>query len=158
MTHDVTRRGMLGILAIGIAGCAAKGAAYNPSSLPNDGRNGTIYVYRPLGPVATRGEAPFVRIGGKPHGRMKPGSFIAVPVPEGEVKVTAQQSLFLMVPTIPRSVTVSVVAGASSYVRIDQRINDADVSGGVTVSQSVEIEEVSSEVGQAELESTRQNG
>ncbi len=158
MTPEITRRGVLGLVAMAAAGCTAKGAAYNPATVSADGRTGIIHVYRPLGTMATRGESPFVRIGGKSHGRMKAGSFIAVPMPEGDVKVTVQQSLFLLMPTIPRSVTVTVVAGGSSYVRLDQKIDGADVGGGVSVSQSVEIEEVSIEVGQAEIESTRQNG
>jgi hypothetical protein len=52
---------------------------------------------------------------------------------------------------------VDVVAGGSSYVRVDQVISGADMSGGVTVSQSVVIEEVSPEVGQAELQQAREN-
>ena len=158
MKITMTRRGMLGLLATGLTACTAEGPAYRPGGVEPTGNTGVIYVYRPLGTVATRGESPFLAIGGKSYGQIKAGSFIAAKVPEGEVKVMLQQSLFLLIPTIPRYVTVSVVAGGSSYVRVDQKISSADLSSGVTVNQSITIEEVSSEVGQAELAATRENG
>ena len=107
--------------------------------------------------MVTRGEAPFLRVAGRSYGRMKAGSFRAISVPEGDVEVQVQQSLLMLVPTIPRSVTVTVVAGSKSYVRVNQIIDSASVGSGVAVSQSVSIEEVSSEVGQEELALTRQN-
>jgi len=152
-----TRRQVLALPLPALCACTAQGARYAPTGNAPAAGSGIIYIYRPLGTVATRGEPPFVSVGGKSYGRMRSGSYIAVTVPEGEVTVAVQQSLFMLVPTIPRSVSVEVVAGGSSYVRVDQVINGADMSGGVTVSQSVEIEEVSPEVGQAELEKARKN-
>jgi hypothetical protein len=152
-----TRRQAVALLMLGLAACMAKGPRYAPSGLAPAVGTGIIYIYRPLGTVGTRGEPPFVSVNGKSRGRMRSGSYIAVTVPEGEVKVSVQQSLFMLVPTIPRSVTVTVVAGGYSYVRVDQVISGTDLSGGVTVNQSVEIEEVSPEVGQAELEKARKN-
>ena len=157
MTRLWTRRRVVALFPPALAACTAQGARYAPSGNAPAAGTGIIYIYRPLGTVATRGEPPFVSVGGTSHGRMRSGSYIAVEVPEGEVKVSVQQSLFMLVPTIPRSVTVDVVAGGSSYVRIDQVISGADMSNGVTVSQSVEIEEVSPETGRAELEMARKN-
>jgi hypothetical protein len=157
MTVKTTRRGLLGLLAGSLTACTAEGPAYRPDSVEPTATTGVIYVYRPKGTVATRGESPFVTIGGKSYGQIKAGSYVAANVPEGEAKVMLQQSLFLLVPTIPRWVTVTVVAGGTSYVRVDQKISGADLSSGVTVNQSILIEEVSSEVGQAELAETRQN-
>ena len=152
-----TRRRALALSLPALAACTAQGPRYAPTGNAPAAGSGMIYIYRPLGTIATRGEPPFVAVGGKPRGRMRSGSYIAVTVPEGEVKVSVQQSLFMLVPTIPRSVMVDVVAGGSSYVRVDQVISGADMSGGVTVSQSVVIEEVSPEVGQAELQQAREN-
>ncbi|MGQ0485963.1 MAG: hypothetical protein ACT4SY_11510 [Hyphomicrobiales bacterium] len=157
MTSPWTRRRALALLLPALAACTAQGPRYAPTGNAPAADSGIIYVYRPLGTVATRGEPPFVAVGDKPQVRMRAGSYIAVTVPEGEVEVSVQQSLFLLVPTIPRSVTVTVVAGGRSYVRVDQVISGADMSSGVTVSQSVMIEEVSPEVGQAELEKARRN-
>ena len=157
MTKPLTRRQMLALLLPALAACTAQGARYAPTGIAPAAGNGIIYIYRPLGTVATRGEPPFVSVGGTSHGRMRSGSYIAVTVPEGEVKVAVQQSLFMLVPTIPRSVAVEVVAGGHSYVRVDQVISGTDLSNGVTVNQSVMIEEVSPEVGQAELEKARKN-
>ena len=88
---------------------------------------------------------------------MRAGSFIAATFPEGEVDVTIQQSVLFVVPTIPRTVSVTVVRGSQSYVRVDQIIDSVDVSVGATVAQSIEIEEVPFNIGQAELAKTRQN-
>ena len=62
-----------------------------------------------------------------------------------------------MVPTIPKTVTVTVVRGSQSYVKVDQVIDSVDVSIGASVAQSIEIEEMPFNVGQAELAQTRQN-
>jgi hypothetical protein len=118
---------------------------------------GTIYVYRPLTELGLRGEDPFVSMAHKSYGRMRAGSFIAATFPEGEVDVTVQQSVLLFVPTIPKTVTVTVVRGSQSYVRVDQIIDSVGVTGGTTVMQSIEIEEVPFDIGQAELAKTRQN-
>ncbi len=157
MTRPWTRRQVLALLLPAAGACTAQGPRYAPTGNAPAAGTGIIYIYRPLGTVATRGEPPFVSVGGQSRGRMRSGSYIAVEVPEGEVTVAVQQSLFMLVPTIPRSVSVDVVAGGSSYVRVDQVISGADMSNGITVSQSVEIEEVSPEVGRAELEKARKN-
>ncbi len=158
MHSGLTRRGVLDFVTFLLAGCTAKGPAYVPASISPTGSTGLIYVYRPSGTVATRGESPYLTIGDTSYGPIKAGSYIAANVPEGEVKVVVQQSVLMFIPTIPRSVTVTVVRGGTSYVRVDQNIDGASLEGGVTVNQSIEIEEVSSEEGQAELENTRQNG
>lgn len=158
MRGGLTRRGVLGFVGFLLAGCTGKGPAYVPASISPTSSTGLIYVYRPLGTVGTRGESPYVTIGDIAYGPIRAGSFIAANVPEGEVKVVVQQSVLMFIPTIPRSVMVTVVASGTSYVRVDQNIDSASLSGGVTVNQSIEIEEVSSEEGQAELEGTRQNG
>ena len=77
--------------------------------------------------------------------------------PEGEVDVTVQQSMLFLVPTIPKTVTVTVVRGSQSYVKVDQIIDVIGVTDGASVSQSIEIEEMPFNVGQAELAQTRQN-
>ena len=158
MWQTTNRRGALGFLLAGVAGCSAKGPAYQPSNIVPTSSTGVIYVYRPPGTVATRGESPFVSINGKSYGAMKAGAYIAAAVPEGNVKVTVQQSVLLFLPTIPRSVDVAVVAGTTSYVRVDQNIVEAGVSEGVTIAQEVAIEEVTSEQAQQELEATSLNG
>lgn len=158
MRQSTSRRGALGFLLAGVAGCTAKGPAYQPANIVPTSSTGVIYVYRPSGTVATRGESPFVSINGKSYGAMKAGAYIAAAVPEGNVKVTVQQSVLLVLPTIPKSVDVAVVAGTTSYVRVDQNIIDAGVTEGVTVAQEVAIEEVTSEQAQQELETTRLNG
>jgi hypothetical protein len=61
------------------------------------------------------------------------------------------------VPTIPKTVTVTVVRGSQSYVKVDQVIDGIGVTEGASVSQSIEIEEMPFNVGQAELAQTRQN-
>lgn len=157
MTANLTRRSLMALMLSGLPGCTAEGPAYRADSVEPTSDTGVIYVYRPRGALASRGESPFVTIAGKSYGAIKAGSFIAAKVPEGEVKVMLQRSVFMLIPTIPRSVTVTVVAGSSSYVRVDQKISSASFDAGVTVNQSIEIEEVSSEVGQAELEATREN-
>jgi hypothetical protein len=157
MNGGFTRRGLFGVVAVVLAGCTATGAAYVPGSVEPTRNTGLIYVYRPLGTLGTRGESPFVTIGETSYGALKAGSFIVAKVPEGEVKVMVQQSVLMFIPTIPRSVTVTVVNGGTSYVRVDQTIDSASLSGGVTVNQSIRIEEVPSEEGQAELDKTRQN-
>jgi len=153
------RAGVVATAAVAavLAACTAEGARYQPGQAAAGPNAGIIYVYRPLGNVVTRGEAPFLRVGGRSYGRMNAGSFRAINVPEGDVEVQVQQSLLMLVPTIPRSVTVTVVAGSKSYVRVNQTIDSASVGSGLAVSQSVNIEEVSSEVGQEELAQTRQN-
>jgi hypothetical protein len=54
-------------------------------------------------------------------------------------------------------VTVTVVRGSTSYVRVNQTIDSVGLDGGASVMQSVEIEEVPSDVGQAEIAQARQN-
>ena len=54
-------------------------------------------------------------------------------------------------------IATSVVRGSQSYVRVDQVIDAIGVSEGASVSQSIEIEEMPFNVGQAELAQTRQN-
>jgi hypothetical protein len=93
----------------------------------------------------------------KSYGRMRAGSFIAGTFPEGEVEVTVQQSLLFLVPTIPKTVTVSVVRGSQTYVKVDQVIDAIGVTEGASVTQSIDIEEMPFNVGQAELAQTRQN-
>jgi hypothetical protein len=158
MRQTTSRRGALGFLLAWAAGCTAKGPAYQPANIVPTSSTGVIYVYRPARTVATRGESPFVSINGKSYGAMKAGAFVAAAVPEGSVKVTVQQSVLLVLPTIPKSVDIAVVAGTTSYVRVDQNIIDAGVTEGVTIAQEVAIEEVTSEQAQQELETTRLNG
>ena len=144
-------------LALPLSGCAASGALYQPDAVTVSAGNGTIYVYRPQLPLGKQGEEPFVSIARKSYGRLRPGAFIAATFPEGEYSVTVQQSVFLLVPTIPKSVSVTVVRGSQSYVKVDQVIDSFGAAGGASVTQSITIEEVSYEVGQAELASARQN-
>ena len=153
----ITRRSVLQLLALPLAGCAAEGARYQPNGIAGAKNTGTIYVYRPLTDLGLRGEDPFVSMAHKSYGRMRAGSFIAATFPEGEVEVTVQQSVLFIVPTIPKTVTVTVVRGSQSYVRVDQTIESVDVTGGATVTQSIEIEEMPFNTGQAELAKTRQN-
>jgi hypothetical protein len=151
--------GFVGALSLGLAGCTAEGPDYVPAAFGSAEANaGIIYVYRPLGTVGTRGESPFVSINGKSYGAMKAGSYIAVPMPPGEYRVTVQQSMLMMVPTIPRWVTVDVAPGSRSYVKVNQKIDDVKFGGGLTVMQSVDIEEMSAEEGQKELTETKLNG
>ncbi len=119
--------------------------------------HGTIYVYRPQLPLGKQGEEPFVSIERKSYGRLRPGGFVAGTFPEGEYSVTVQQSVFLLLPTIPKSVSVSVVRGSQSYVRVDQVIDSVGTTSGASVSQSITIEEVPYDIGQAELAKSRQN-
>ena len=153
----ITRRSVLQLLALPLAGCAAEGARYQPNGIVGAKNTGTIYVYRPLTDLGLRGEDPFVSMAHKSYGRMRAGSFIAATFPEGEVEVTVQQSVLFIVPTIPKTVSVTVVRGSQSYVRVDQTIESVDVTGGATVTQSIEIEEMPFNTGQAELAKTRQN-
>lgn len=153
----ITRRSVLQILTWPLVGCAAEGARYQPNGLVGAKNSGTIYVYRPLTQLGLRGEDPFVSMAHKSYGRMRAGSFIAGTFPEGEVDVTVQQSLLFVVPTIPKTVTVTVVRGSQSYVKVDQVIDSVDVSIGASVAQSIEIEEMPVNIGQAELAQTRQN-
>jgi hypothetical protein len=144
-------------LALPLAGCAASGSLYQPDVVTPAKGNGTIYVYRPLMPLGKQGEEPFVSIARKSYGRLRPGAFVAGTFPEGEYSVTVQQSVFLLVPTIPKSVSVTVVRGSQSYVRVDQIIDSIGMAGGASVTQSTTIEEVPFDVGQAELAKSRQN-
>ena len=153
----IRRRSVLQILTWPLVGCAAEGARYQPNGLVGAKNSGTIYVYRPLTQLGLRGEDPFVSMAHKSYGRMRAGSFIAGTFPEGEVDVTVQQSLLFVVPTIPKTVTVTVVRGSQSYVKVDQVIDSVDVSIGASVAQSIEIEEMPVNIGQAELAQTRQN-
>ena len=153
----VTRRSVLQLLTLPLGGCAAEGARYRPNGVVGAKNSGTIYVYRPLTELGLRGEDPFVSMAHKSYGRMRAGSFIAATFPEGEVDVTLQQSVLFFVPTIPKTVTVTVVRGSQSYVRVDQIIDSVGVSGGTTVMQTIEIEEVPFNIGQAELAKSRQN-
>jgi hypothetical protein len=63
----------------------------------------------------------------------------------------------MLIPTIPRTITVTVVAGGTSYVRVDQKIVRTDFERGATVSQAIEIAEVPSLEAQEELAETRRN-
>ena len=153
----ITRRSVLQLLTLPLAGCAAEGARYQPNGVVGAKNSGTIYVYRPLTELGLRGEDPFVSMAHKSYGRMRAGSFIAATFPEGEVDVTVQQSVLFFVPTIPKTVSVTVVRGSQSYVRVDQIIDSVGVSGGTTVMQTIEIEEVPFNIGQAELARSRQN-
>jgi hypothetical protein len=157
MSGLITRRSVLHLLTLPLVGCAAEGARYVPNGVVGAKNTGTIYVYRPLTQLGLRGEDPFVSMAHKSYGRMRAGSFIAGTFPEGEVDVTVQQSLLFIVPTIPKTVTVTVVRGSQSYVKVDQIIDAIGVTEGASVSQSIEIEEMPFNVGQAELAQTRQN-
>jgi hypothetical protein len=153
----ITRRSLFQVLTLPLAGCAAEGARYLPNRLEGAINSGTIYVYRPLTQLGRRGEDPFVSMAHKSYGRMRAGSFIAATFPEGEVDVTVQQSVLFIVPTIPKTVTVTVVRGSQSYVKVDQIIDAIGVTEGASVTQSIEIEEMPFNVGQAELAQTREN-
>lgn len=144
-------------LALPLGGCAAEGALFQPDSVSVSKGYGTINVYRPLLGLGKQGEEPFVSIARKSYGRMRPGSFVAATFPEGDYNVTLQQSVFLLVPTIPKTISVTVVRGSQSYVRVDQTIDSIGITSGASVTQSISIEEVPFEVGQAELAKTRQN-
>ena len=153
----ITRRSVLQLLTLPLVGCAAEGARYQPNGVVGAKDSGTIYVYRPLTELGLRGEDPFVTMAHKSYGRMRAGSFIAATFPEGEVDVTLHQSVLFFVPTIPKTVTVTVVRGSQSYVRVDQIIDSVSVTGGASVMQTIEIEEVPFNIGQAELAKSRQN-
>lgn len=142
-----------------LTGCAAEGPRYQPAALEALKGQGIIYVYRPLLAVGRRGENPHVTVNGVSYGGMRPGSFIAANVPAGDIKVMVQQTMFMVLPTIPKSVEVTVVPGSNSYVRVNQAIDSVGggAEGGVQVMQSISIEEVPFDVGQQELEATRQN-
>jgi hypothetical protein len=147
-------------LAIGVvlpllAGCAAGGPAFERrAALSNE--VGVIYVYRPLTSAIGRGEDPYVIIAGERMGRLKAGGYLKKVVPIGDHKVTVQQSVLLL-PTWPESVEVAVASASSTYVKIDQRITNVDLSGGATATQQVFIEEVSDITGQAEILNMREN-
>ncbi len=145
------------LLTLPLVGCAAEGVRYQTDSVVPAKGSGTIYVYRPLSKLGVRGEDPFVSIARKSYGRMRAGSFIAVTFPEGDVDVTVQQSVLMLIPTIPKTVTVTVIRGSQSYVRVNQTIDSMSMTGGANVTQSITIEEVPFDVGQAELAETRQN-
>jgi hypothetical protein len=144
-------------LALPLAGCAAEGVRYQPDNVSPSKGMGTIYVYRLQLDLGKQGEEPFVSIARKSYGRLRPGAFIAATFPEGDYNVTVQQSVFLLVPTIPKTVSVTVVRGSQSFVRVDQTIDSIGMSGGASVTQSISIEEVPYDVGQAELAKTRRN-
>lgn len=140
------------LVALLLSGCVSPGDVTS-SLAPNgtSGRAGTIVVYRPEGTVMTRGEPPIVSIGGKRYGSLLAGRYFEARVPEGEITVTAQQAVLLIVPTIPKSVDVAVIASAPTYVRVDQVISSTGLDGGVTVNQQVSIREVQPEEAQADL-------
>ena len=142
-----------------LTGCAAEGPRYQPAALEPLKGQGIIYVYRPLLDVGRRGENPHVTVNGVSYGGMRPGAFIAANVAAGDIKVMVQQTVFMVLPTIPKSVEVTVVPGSNSYVRVNQAIDSVGggVGGGVQVMQSISIEEVPFDIGQQELEATRQN-
>lgn len=144
------------VALLALSACAADGPRYDPTRAPAPGREGLIYVYRPEGSLLGRGESPYVQVAGKGYGQLKAGGFIAVKLPEGEYQVTAMQTLFLVLPTIPKSVSVAVVPGSTSYVRVDQRIASVG-SGGAAATQEISVEEVNVETGQAEIAITHQN-
>lgn len=157
---QASRRTLVTVL-LALSACSpAEGPRYEPAALtPLEGA-GIIYVYRPLDAIGKRGEAPHVTIDGTSYGAMRPGSFVAANVPAGEIKVIVQQTVFMIMPTIPKSVTVTVVPGSISYVRVNQMIDSigsGGVTGGVQLTQSISIEEVPFDIGQKELELTRQN-
>jgi hypothetical protein len=153
----ITRRSVLQLLALPLGGCAAEGARYLPDGVVAPKGSGVIYVYRPLSELGVRGEDPFITMAHKSYGRLRAGAYLAGTFPEGDVDVMVQQSLLFVIPTIPKTVTVTVVRGSQSYVRVDQTIDSVDVTSGATVMQSIEIEEVPLNIGQAELAQTRQN-
>jgi hypothetical protein len=144
-------------LALPLAGCAADGALYQPDSVSVSKGMGTIYVYRPQLEIGKQGEEPFVVINRKSYGRMRTGSYVAGTFPEGDYNVTVQQSIFLLIPTIPKTISVTVVRGSMTYVRVDQTIDTIGMAGDASVSQSTSIEEVPFEIGQTELAKTRLN-
>ncbi len=115
----------LGMALLALTGCAAEGPRYQPAALEPLKGQGIIYVYRPLLDVGRRGENPHVTVNGVSYGGMRPGSFIAANVPAGEIKVVVQQTMFMVLPTIPKSVEVTVVPGSNSYVRVNQSIDSA---------------------------------
>ncbi|MBI2718936.1 MAG: hypothetical protein HY245_00930 [Rhizobiales bacterium] len=157
MTGRIGRRRFLGLAGLTLAGCTAEGTDFQP--LPDNplANTGLVYVYRPRGTIFTRGESPYVTVAGKSYGPIKAGAYIAARVPEGDVKVTVQQSVLLL-PTIPQTVTVAVLAGSPSYVRVDQNIVNAGLNGGGTISQSIQITEVPADVGRKEVDETKGNG
>jgi hypothetical protein len=140
-----------------LSGCAAEGERYNPAELPPPGRSGIIYVYRPADNILQRGEAPYITIAGKSYGQLKAGGYIRAVLPEGDYQVTALQTALLIVPTIPRSVSVAVVPGSRSFVRVEQRISSIGGSGAMSATQEIGIEEVDPDTGQAEIARTRLN-
>jgi len=144
-------------LALPLVGCAADGALYQPDSVSVSKGMGTIYVYRPQLEIGKQGEEPFVAINRKSYGRMRTGSYVAGTFREGDYNVTVQQSIFLLIPTIPKAISVTVVRGSMTYVRVDQTIDTIGMVGDASVSQSTSIEEVPFEIGQAELAKTRLN-
>jgi hypothetical protein len=88
---------------------------------------------------------------------LKAGGYIRAALPEGEHKVTVMQTLFLVVPTIPKSVTVAVVPASRSYVKVDQRITSFGQHGTISATQETMIEEVDPATGQSELQKSRAN-
>jgi hypothetical protein len=143
------------LAALLLASCAAEGPAFQrQTALSNE--VGVIYVYRPLTSVIGRGEDPYVIIAGKPMGKLKAGGYFKKIVPIGEHKVTVQQSVLLL-PTWPETVEVAVASASGTYVKIDQRVTDVDLSGGATATQQVFIEEVPAPTGQSEILNMREN-
>jgi hypothetical protein len=146
---------LLSLLAA--SGCTAEGERYNPTKASAPGSEGVIYVYRPVDTFLNRGESPFIQIDGRGYGLLKAGGYMRAVLPEGEHRVTIRQTIFLIIPTIPKSVTVAVVPGSRSYVKVDQRITGFGLHGGATATQETSIEEVSVETGQAEIAGMRAN-
>lgn len=140
-----------------LAGCAAEGEKYDPVRAEAPGKSGVIYIYRPKGSLWGRGESPHIHINNKSFGQLKAGGYIRAVLPEGEYDVTVLQTLFMIIPTIPKSVTVAVVPGSRSYVRVDQMITSIGKQGMVSATEETVIEEVTGAVGQAELRQTRAN-
>jgi hypothetical protein len=145
------------LIGVGLAACTAEGRRYSAADSRAAAGMGVVYVYRPEGELLRRGEPPYVTISGKSYGRLKPGSFVRAALPEGEHDVVVQQTVLLLLPTIPKTVTVAVVPGSRSYVRVDQRITDIGTAGSASVMQETSIEEVDPETAQSELAQLHEN-
>jgi hypothetical protein len=142
-------------IALALAACAAEGPRFESASLSSS-EVGVIYVYRPLESVIGRGEDPYVSIAGEHMGRLKAGGYVKKVVPIGEHAVTVRQTV-LFIPTWPETVEVAVASGGSAYVKVDQRITSIGGENGAAATQQVFIEEVSFDVGQADISKAREN-
>jgi hypothetical protein len=144
------------IPALTIGGCVAQGPKYQSAEVTPARGQAVIYVYRPKGNWVVRGENPYVEIGGEGMGQLRAGGFVSKVVPSGDYTVRVRQSL-LMMPIWSDSVEVTLAAGGSAYVKIDQRYTKFGLDSGVSARQQIFIEEVDSLAGQAEIAETRAN-